>query len=113
MLDATGLGVQCLLNAVSLKTCSVSCYSGFRKDGPASSWPGPDAKCPKVAPIPTASAENIPRGVRARQVRRAWPQTPFPSYFDDLGGVEHFGKIPGQADYSEAPVPLSLIHSVG
>ena len=33
-------------------------YSGFRKDGPARSWPGPDAECPKTAPIPFSEAPD-------------------------------------------------------
>ena len=83
-------------------------YCGFRKDGPASSWPGPDGKCPKMASIPSSIALDKTLGVFGHaEFSARGPRPRFRAILMIFGGSKILEKSPGRANYSDALVRRS------
>ena len=82
--------------AISERARWRSIYSSFRKDGPASSWTGPDAKCLKMASVPTVSAENITPGAFGHaEFSARGPRHRFQAILKIFEGSTIWGKFPG------------------
>ena len=77
-------------------------YPGFRKDGPASSWPGPDGKVPENGFNSILHGSRYDPGVFGHaQFSARGPRPHFQTILIIFWGSKLLEKSPGQADYSK------------